>query len=505
MKLPPELLPPELRFVALELQDEHNRLRLDDSPLSAYLAQRLRPTYRHVNGLGWYRFNGKVWRSVSDDRLVEEVQRQFTELFATEAPHVDADRRKRLAGLLSSGKVRAVKGLLRALLSEEAKAFDSVDYAHLLNCRNGVVDLRTGELRPHDPDLLFTKVTRAAYQAGATHPDWEEALQALPDDDVRSWLQAKLGQAVTGQPPTDDVLPVLFGDGSNGKSTVLAYRFALGDYAAVVPERLLTARPSDHPTELTTLRGLRCGVLEELPESVFSVRRLKALLGTSEVTARQIGRNNVTWLATHSLVVSTNYRPKVLETDHGTWRRLALVTFPYRFLPHDKPLEHETDRHGTAGLRERLERGTDQREAALAWLVEGAKRVYAGTDEQHSQSLPERVRKDTAAWRNSVDQLALFAETHLVFDPAWAVLSKDLFAEFSRFLADHGHAEWSDQTFTEKLATHDLATRHNLEKKRARPLKQLSQPPWVKAPTRPKGPAVQWTGVRFRTDEDDLD
>ncbi|WP_018178504.1 DNA primase family protein [Jongsikchunia kroppenstedtii] len=503
MKLPTELQH-SLKVVPLELRDEHNRLMLDDSPLSAFLAQRLRPVYRFVPGLGWHRYNGKVWRNVADDRLTEEVQKQLTDLFALEATQADSDRRKRLAGLLSSARVRAVKGLLRGLLLEDAGSFDSVEHAHLLNCRNGVLDLRTGELRPHDPDLLFTKLTRAAYVPDARHPDWDEALRALPDEQVRQWLQTKLGQAATGQPPTDDVLPVLFGDGSNGKSTVLAFRYALGDYANTVPERLLTARPSDHPTELTTLRGLRCGVLEELPEGVFSVRRLKALLGTSEVSARKTGQDNITWSATHSLVISTNYRPRVLETDHGTWRRLALVTFPLRYLPTDKPLERENDRHGQAGLRERLERGREQQEAVLAWLVEGARRVYDGTDEQQVVPLPARVQLDTTDWRNNVDLLALFAESELAFDAASSVLSRDLFDEFTKFLASHGHAKWSDQTFTEKLATHDLAHRHGLTKTRTRP-KQLSWPSWQKNPTRPKDKVSQWHGVRFRTAEDDLD
>ena len=501
MKLPSELQH-RLKVVPLELKDQHGRLLLEDSPLSGYLAQRLRPTCRFVPGLGWHRYNGKVWRGVSEDRITEEVQSQLTALFTEEGPKADSDRRKRLAQLLSSGKVRAVKGLLRGLLLEEAQNLDSIKHAHLLNCPNGVVDLRTGHLRPHDPDLLFTKITKAKFRSGATHPDWDEALQVLPDDEVRAWIQAKLGQAVSGQPPTDDVLPVLFGDGSNGKSTLLAFRFALGDYASTVPERLLTARPSDHPTELTTLRGLRCGVLE-LPEGVFSVRRLKALLGTTEISARKTGQDNVTWSATHTLVVSTNYRPRVRETDHGTWRRLALVTFPFRFLPAEKTLERETDRHGQPGLRERLERGREQREAVLAWLVEGARRVYAGTSEQQALPLPARVQLDTAAWRDSVDLLSLFAQTHLVFEPGWSVLSTDLFGEFSRFLASHGHAEWSDQTFTEKLATHELASRHGLSKKRIRS-SQMSRPPWSKSSERPRGPVVQWLGVRFRTEEDDL-
>ena len=49
------------------------------------------------------------------------------------------------------------------------------------------------------------------------------------------------------------------------------------------------------------------------------------------MTARLIRHDNVTWEATHSLFLTTNYLPRIDETDHGTWRRLAMVRFPYRF------------------------------------------------------------------------------------------------------------------------------------------------------------------------------
>ncbi|BBY56687.1 hypothetical protein H7J07_04345 [Mycobacterium koreense] len=501
MKLSTDLIR-QMDIGSLELRDGDNRLRLDDSPLSAYLAQRLRPRYRYAPGLGWLHYNGRVWRRVPDDRLTTEVQTQFTALFTEEAPHVDGDRRKQIAGLLANHRVRAVKGLLRGLLLEDDSRFDSRDHAHLLNTPNGVVDLRTGELSRHDPDLLLTKITKAAYRPGASHPDWDETLQALPDPEVRTWLQARLGQAITGLPPTDDVLPIWYGDGANGKSTVLAFRFALGSYAGDISERVLTARPSDHPTELTDLKGLRLAVLEELPEGPLSVRRLKAILGTDRMTARRISRDTMTWDPTHTPVVTTNYRPRVVEVDHGTWRRLALVSFPLRYRKPGQPLERDTDRHGSEGLRERIKHGTAQQEAVLAWLVAGAKRVYTETGEQQLPVLPTRVREDTDAWRNDVDLLALFAAEHLVFDPAWAVLSRDLFAEFTRFLEAHGHATWSDQTFTEKLLNHTLAAEHQLTKARVR-AKQLSWPRWQKAPEPPAGKAVQVLGVRFRTANDD--
>ena len=86
-----------------------------------------------------------------------------------------------------------------------------------------------------------------------------------------------------------------------------------------MPERVLIANPSDHPTELMTLRGARFALIEETPEARhLSVKRLKDTVGTPTMTARLIGKNNVTWEATHSLFLTTNYTPRVDETDHGT-------------------------------------------------------------------------------------------------------------------------------------------------------------------------------------------
>lgn len=491
-----------MNYTDLELRDGDGRLRLDDSPLSAYLAQRLRPDFRCVSGLGWHHYDGRVWRPITDDELTTVIQTQLTGLFTDEAPHVDGDRRKRLAGLLSAGRIRAVKGLLRGLLHEDASRFDSRDHAHLLNTPNGVVDLRTGELGSHNPDLLLTKMTAVEYRPDARHPDWDKALQALPPE-VCDWVQVRLGQALTGVPPGDDLLMVWHGGGENGKSTLLAFRFALGDYSGDISDRVLTARAGDHPTELTDLRGLRCAVLEELPPGPLSENRLKRVIGTDKITARKIREDTMSWLPTHTPIIVTNHLPRVAESDHGTWRRLVLVTFPYRYLKPGESKRLKTELRGAPGLRERVRDNTDkQHEAALAWLVTGAVRLFDGTDAQHLPPVPDQVRDDTEAWRHGADLLALFADDELVFDPAWSVKSTDLFDEFQKWLATHGQAEWSDQTFTERLQTHRLAQQHGLAKTRVRP-KQLSFPRWQKAPKTPNNACWQWHGVRFRTADDD--
>ncbi|XGU21570.1 hypothetical protein ACETU7_05715 [Rhodococcus sp. 3Y1] len=113
------------------------------------------------------RYSGKVWKPVHDDRVTKEVQRHFTDMFAEEAPTADGDRRKRLATLLAAHKIRAVKSLLRGLVKEDAEHFDSREHAHLLNCKNGVVDLRTGELLPTTRTYCSPRSPRATTSQGS--------------------------------------------------------------------------------------------------------------------------------------------------------------------------------------------------------------------------------------------------------------------------------------------------------------------------------------------------
>jgi hypothetical protein len=78
-----------------------------------------------------------------------------------------------------------------------------------------------------------------------------------------------------------------------------------------------------------------------------------------------------------SLFVTTNYIPVVNETDHGTWRRFALVVFPFTFRKPAEPLSGPTDRRGDPGLKARLRGGAacvpSRREAhsGLAWRFGG--------------------------------------------------------------------------------------------------------------------------------------
>lgn len=454
----------------------------DDLRMAEYLAGEHLAGFIWAGG-GWFRWTGTVWDEVTDVTVTEAVRRAVLDLLADASEKGDSSLAGSLSKLLSAARVRSLASLARGPLERDPSLFDADPW--LLNTPTGVVDLRSGELLPHSPDRLITKTTAASYQPEATHADWTRALEAL-DEPEREWLQVWAGQAATGNMQPDDLLLIAQGSGSNGKTTVFGgLRAALGSYGVFVPEKLLTANPNDHSTELTTLQGARLALIEETPEArALSVKRLKDAVGTPWMTARRIRRDNVTWKATHTLALNTNYRPRIAETDHGTWRRLVLLTFTKTF---------EGERLDRS-IRQRLVSGEDGRgEAVLAWIVRGAVKHANGA----SLDLTERMARDTEAWRRDSDVLHQYVTERLEFDPDSAILVSDLHPDFCNFLASNEMRAWSPVTFNDRLEGHHLAVKAGVTRKPVRTKGQTfsGHPSPIKSDT-----VRAWVGVRFKED-----
>lgn len=395
----------------------------------------------------WLIWDGTRWAPDVDGQAQRWMKVTARQITTTAMAIADKDARISAVRLARQGERRsAVSGALELASTEEMVAVTperlDVD-PFLLNCTNGTLDLRTMELRPHDPVDLLTKTTGAAYDPDAAGPEFGKFLgRVQPDEAMRAFLGRLLGHALAGR-QTKHILPILHGAGANGKGTLVTVVLAtLGDYAAPADPELLTARTFEaHPTGVADLFGLRLAVLHETD----SGRRLaegtvKRLTGGDRVKARRM-REDFWWFdPSHTFLMLTNHRPIVTGTDEGIWRRLRLVPFDVVVPPAERDEE--------LGARLDLERG-----AVLAWLVDGYR-------QWQTQGLaePGRVVEATAEYRAESDALGRFLDERCLLASGFRTQSAQLYHAWAEWCRGQGEEEGTDKAFTAALKNRGFDT-----------------------------------------------
>ncbi|HYH67312.1 MAG TPA: phage/plasmid primase, P4 family, partial [Urbifossiella sp.] len=384
----------------------------------------------------WYVWDGRRWvedkGGTSSLALAKETVRRMTEQAAEagaeafrrrgsavgEAAVAAAEKDQKAAEdalkwAKKSQDARLLAGMLKLARTDLAidkgsAQFDTARY--LLNCPNGTVNLRTGELRPHDPTDYITKLCPTNYDPAAAAPRYRKFLaQILPDAAVADYVREVGGYAATGE-VSDQSVHFFVGDGSNGKSVLLKlWAEVLGEYAAAAPPEVIADRgESRHPTEKMILRGARLVVCHESAEGdTLNEQRVKALTGSDAITARGMKENFSTFSPTHTLVLATNVLPTVTGDDHAIWRRVRLVRFDVRFWTEaDRKLypdrDYPDDLQADAMLGERLHQ---EAEGVLADLVANAAEFYG--NEQRLRP-PAAVSALVKEYRESEDHMGRF-------------------------------------------------------------------------------------------------
>jgi P4 family phage/plasmid primase-like protien len=266
-----------------------------------------------------------------------------------------------------------------------------------LNTPGGEVDLRTGQLMPHDPCHLHTRVTVATPDPNADPLPWltflAETFAGHPE--VPDYLQRLVGYSATGL-VREHVLPFCFGDGANGKSAFLeTIRLVLGGYAITAPAGfLMTRNYPAHETEIARLSGARFVVCSEVNErDQFDEARVKLLTGGDALTARFMRQDHFTFTPTHHLWLAANHQPAVNAGGPAFWRRLRILPFD-NTVPPDRQVqalgEHLARHHG---------------DAVMNWIVTGAMRYLA--DGLHE---PDSVHAATDEYAHDQDSVSRFIE-----------------------------------------------------------------------------------------------
>jgi putative DNA primase/helicase len=295
----------------------------------------------------------------------------------------------------------------------------------VLNCENGTVDLRTGELRPHRREDFITKLCPVVYDPGATCPVWERFLCEVMggNEDLVMFLQRAVGMSLSGK-ILDHVILILHGTGRNGKSTFLnAVQGVIGrDYAMKAPpEMLMTRRGVTHPTERADLFGKRfVSCIEAEPGAKMAEALVKELTGGDAIRARFMHRDFFEFEPTHHIWLACNHKPSIRGTDDGIWRRIRLVPFDVAIA------EEKQDRT----LPDKL---LAEKVGILAWGVRGAM-----TWGRNGLGHPPKVRQATAEYRTQEDTFATFLDQCCVVGDECRVKAKDLYEVYFQWCNQMG-------------------------------------------------------------------
>jgi putative DNA primase/helicase len=378
---------------------------------------------------GWFTWDGLRWISDRVGGVQRMAQCVVRSLYARAGAEPDEMERKAGAHwAIASESAPHQRAILDLGWSQEGVAvtpdvWDTDQW--LFNCINGTKNLRSGEFRPHQRKDLLTKLAPVAYDPAATAPTWEAHLKRfLPNADVRRQVQRDLGMALVGA-TLDEVLPIWYGIGANGKSTTAqVLQRILGDYArTAAPDLLVLSRHDRHPTEIADLRGSRLIFSVEIGEARrLDEVKVKALTGGDVKKARLMHQDFFEFPQTFTLIMLTNHLPVITGTDEAIWRRIRLIPWSVRIA--------ECDRLPQAEIVAAL---VTEGPGILRWLLEG----LADWQQDHHWVADEVVCA-TNSYRADQDRLCRFLEDCCEMGARYAVGVAEFYTAYENWVEQNG-------------------------------------------------------------------
>jgi putative DNA primase/helicase len=388
----------------------------------------------------WLAWDGKRWKVDIDQsrttRLARRLVRNYWDrllAIQTEKQQKEwadfcrwANRKTTIENVVSLARCDARTTIDHELLNQNT---------YFLNLQNGTLDLSTWEFRDHRQTDSITQIANVAYDPKAQCPKWRAFIDLIfgSDDEAKRYIQALLGYSCSGD-VGEHILPICYGSGANGKSTLWnAIVELLGDYAMLAPSKLLLGTTNEHDTVIASLYQRRLVAISEPDEgSKLREARVKELTGDEQITARRMREDYWSFRRTHKFWLSTNHLPQINGTDEGIWRRIKLIPFRVDLRKVTEPIP---DYHKSL-VRE-------EGPGILNWLLAGFRDWKANGFIE-----PQSVINETQSYRGSSDELGRFITDCCDVSPELVVASSELFDAYRVWGGDMSQVRFSKQMQT---------------------------------------------------------
>lgn len=389
----------------------------DGDGVSEFWARIHADTFRYVGSdKKWCHWNGSGWEMADKERevlaaraMTAKMRDHALNLLSAAERENDEKKIKEAKGFLKEAKRATHASYINSMLAMArtdpriAATWDDFDKRReLVTLDNGVLNLDTFELVPHDPSFMLTRKINAKYDPDAKEGRFTRFMEeVLPDQEVREYLQRVCGYALTGQADSR-VLVQLYGPSGSGKSQFMKALFnVMGDFAKRSSDTAFQARSNGYkgPSEdLHSLRGSRFAMMPELDEGFrLNVSLIKSLTGGDPLTTRKLYGQEVTWRPEFTVFMITNHLPRVAAGEDAYWNRVKPIKFGQVFVDDMGEALSADDRN----LGEKM--AAEEPEVILNWVLEGLKSYR-----QRGLDAPEQIAQWRDDYRDEVDTVRQF-------------------------------------------------------------------------------------------------
>jgi putative DNA primase/helicase len=333
-----------------------------------------------VDAEQWALYQNGVWAQVNESvvsalvqNLIDELPRLETSLYSDEievagnGKPLPSEQEQFLAWVAkqhSDSRMRAMRSCATGRPELHVKLSDFDRDPMLLNCLNGVLDLKTLTLLSHDPNQLMMLQADAPWDQDAKCPEWMGFLgRAVPDPEARAYLQQITGYSLTGD-VSERALFFHYGQGDNGKSVYLdVIGKVLNSYSIAVSSDTLMAKrfESNHNADVARMAGKRFLRSSETNAGKrLDEGQVKQLAGGDDTIVARFPyqRYPFEFRMTGKIQFSSNHWFDVSDSD-SIWRRTRVFYWDVRV-----PKEEQEK-----NLSDRLFR--QERAGILTWAVHG--------------------------------------------------------------------------------------------------------------------------------------
>lgn len=320
---------------------------------------------------------------------------------------------------ITKNLIEEVLGHIQRSTYRKLKEFNSDPF--MLNLKNGILDIRTFEFKPHTPAFLSTIQIPVTYNPEAKSDLWEKVVnEDLYKEDIAT-LQESFGYALFPDNRAEKMF-VFLGSGGNGKSLILHVLEAMigkDNVANISPQAIVS-----NEFALSELRDKLVNIYADLPSTaLLSTGKLKALISGDSLTADEKYKKPFQLVNRAKLFFSANTLPKVNDDTIAFYRRLVIISFPKTF----------DESQAAPQLFDKLTT-PESLSGIFNWALEGLKRLIANN---FKFSYHKSVDELKELYTKASDPIKAFLEEEIVEDPNAWIPKHELYRAYVEYVNAH--------------------------------------------------------------------